>query len=100
MITVTISGDRREGNYSESWVTEQVVRPRADRQNPWVTVEIRTPSVNMTLATPGCGGPGGYRRPNDSERRIFDLWARSGMDSVNFSPANLMSFLSRASGFL
>lgn len=95
MITVTIGSSQRSGNdISESWITEQIVRRRSDGQAVCVRVDLRTPLVNMTLATPGCANSGGGgRKPTATEQRIFDLWEKLHLNAPGFSPGNVIAFL-------
>ena len=102
MVTIDICGLRRPAEQAtDGGVRDQLHRRRADCQDPWVIVEIRTGTANMTLATPNCPmAGGGGRRPNDIERRIFELWDRCGMGRPGFGPSDLMSFLSRILGYM
>jgi hypothetical protein len=101
MITVIIGHSRFAlEDLSEGWLTEQIVRRRRDGQSVCVRVEIQTPRANMTLATPGCAGPGGGRLPTAVESRIFDLWDQLKLNTAAFSPGNLIAFLKRATDYL
>ena len=95
MITIRIGNDeRRYEELSEQWITQQINRRREDNVPPCVIVSINQPGLNMTLSTPGCASAGGGGRvPNDQERRIFDLWARLGLDGFNFTGGNVVAFI-------
>ena len=101
MITITIgSSSRQLEDASEGWITEQIVQRRDDRTSVCVRVEIHTSAINMVLATPGCGGGGGGRRPTATEQRIFDLWAHYRLNTADYSPGNVIAFLKRVTGYL
>ncbi len=98
MITVQIgSSSRKEKdprNIDESWITQQIVRRKADGQRVCVRITVDCEKVNVILATADCGGGGGGGRPpNQLEECIFDLWDRSGMRRADFAPGNLIAFL-------
>lgn len=98
MITIRIGNDeRRCEDVSAQWITQQINRRRDDNVPACVTVVIHQPPLNMTLRTPGCAatglGGGGGRAPNDQERKIFDLWARLGLNDLNFSGGNVVAFI-------
>lgn len=96
MIKIQIGSDeRRYEDASEQWITQQLRRRREDNVSTCVTVTINEPPLNMTLQTPGCsaGHGGGGRAPNDQERRIFDLWARLGLNEPNFTGGNIIAFV-------
>lgn len=101
MITVVIGQSRLAlADISEGWLTEQIVRRRKDSQGVCVRVEIQSARANMTLATPGCTGAGGGRPPTATESRIFDLWDQLKLNTLTFSPGNLIAFLKRVGDYL
>jgi len=95
VITVRIGGAERPLSEAiESWVTEQVGRRRNDGVADCVQVRIEMGSVNMVLSTPACAGTGGGGRPpNDTERRIFDLWTGMHLNEPRFASSNVVAFL-------
>lgn len=101
MINVVIGNSRIAlADLSEGWLTEQIVRRRKDGLHVCVRVEIQSSRANMTLATPGCSGPGGGRLPNAVESRIFDLWDQLKLNTAAFTPGNLIAFLKRVTDYL
>ena len=95
MVSIRIGEETRSiADASESWIAQQVNRRRADGQNVCVEVSINTLGLNIRLATPGCmAGVGGGRPPTANERAVFELWAKRGLDSSNFTGGNLIAFL-------
>jgi hypothetical protein len=80
-------------SFDESWVTQQIIRRPKEGENACVQVHIETTGVNVSVATPGCGGGGGGRPPSSREREIIEEWQSRGLNSADFSPGNLVSFL-------
>jgi hypothetical protein len=102
MITVTIGSSRRSiDDVSESWIADQIARRKADGQTVCVRVEIQTPLVNVTLATPGCAGSGGGgRMPTAAEQRVFELWDKLHLKSSGFAPGNVIAFLKQVARYI
>jgi len=102
MITIWI-GDvqRNASDATEDWITQQIVRRRRNGENVCVRVGIDSTRANLSLTTPGCPcGMGVGRQANDTERRIMDLWRSLKLDTLTFSPGNVIAFLKRADGYL
>jgi hypothetical protein len=101
MIYITIGEEkRRYDNATEQWITQQVNGRRRDNIPVCVQVNVNFGDLlNMVLRTPGCERvPSAHpvvatRRPNDQEARIFDLWARMGLNVLNFAPGQLIAFI-------
>ncbi len=102
-IKVRIGDQERDFSaVTESWISEQLRRRRQDGQTVCLRVLINTGSLNLNLSTPGCGGGGGGggRPPSDREQGIFELWSKRGLNSSDFSPGNVNSFLQQLSRLL
>lgn len=95
MIKIRI--DNREENLekiSAQWINQQINRRRTDGLNPCVQIKIDEPGMKMSPSTPTCAKiPGGGRPPNDTERYVFDLWEKLGLNKDNFSSGNIIAFL-------
>lgn len=101
MITVRIGEDTRAlSDASESWINEQLSRRHRDGQNVCVEVAINTSGLNIRLATPGCGGGGGGRLPNQNERGVLDLWSRHRLNTASFTGGELIAFLKQLARML
>ena len=96
MITVCVDGiEKAINDVSESWLIEQILRRRADNVSVCIRVRICIGDINATLATSGCPGRGGGRRPNPHEQRILNLWAKHNLSDDNFAPRQLVAFLNQ-----
>ena len=94
MITVCLDGVEQALNkHSDSWLIDQIKRRRADNKPICIRVHIRSPEINATLATSGCPGGKGGRRPKHHEQPIWDLWLAHNLSDDNFSPRQLVTFL-------
>lgn len=96
MITVNIAGESRvyPDQASESWINEQIGRRRRDNPNVCVQVVVKTSGLDLSLATPGCGGgSGGGRQANANEQRVIELWRERGLTASGFTSGNLVAFL-------
>lgn len=98
MITVKIAGLERQwgslDDIDEAWLAEQLTRRRAAGERPCVIVRVTTSSANVALSTPNCPTTGrGWRRPNEDERRILDLWSKRGLNEPEFVVGGLVAFL-------
>lgn len=99
MIDVKVGGSERQanrpGDVEESWVTQHLI-PRQVRGSVCVIVRIDAPAVNLELATPSCApGGGGTRGLRDDEQRIVDLWQECRLNTNDFAPGNVITFLKR-----
>jgi hypothetical protein len=83
MISVSIGGmSVALDKAGEGWITQMLTEARKGGSTPCVRVTIDVSGAKVGLATPGRGGGGGSRLPNDLERRILDAWNRRGLGSV------------------
>lgn len=79
---------------SVSWLHQQVEGRRRAGEPICVVISAHTDSVNITLATPGCGsGPGGNRPPTRTESEVFARWRELVLDKGDFTAGNLWAFL-------
>jgi hypothetical protein len=101
MITIIVKIGSKERQWEsfrdieESWITEQLHRSRQSGQSVCVVVRLQSPDINLSLATPTCGGGGGGRRPNAQEQRIIGLWHDRGLSSSSLAPGQVIAFLSQ-----
>lgn len=94
MITIKIGESERPlADAEPSWVNQQINRRREDGVSVCVRVTIRTQTLNIVLATPGCAGGGGGRPPTRDEQAILDLWQERGLSRPEFTGGNLIAFL-------
>lgn len=101
MIRVRIGNEERPwDDASPSWVAQQIERRRRDGIAVCVVVQIKTADLNMQLATPECAvGAGRGRPPNASERAVFGLWEKYGLNEAGFAPGNVVAFLTQLKQF-
>lgn len=82
---------------SEQWIQQHVGQRKDDGQNVCVIIQLNTGSINMTLATSGCGkSGGGGRRPNEKEAQIFALWNQLHLTDAHWTAGNLTAFVKQA----
>lgn len=95
MIRIRIGDQERDyDSADENWINQQINRRRADGLQVCVRVTIHVGDMDMILSTPTCGtSAGDGRRARPSEREVFDLWNRRGLDSADFSGGNLVAFM-------
>lgn len=92
------TSERYLDDADEIWINEQINCRRQDKQLTCVRVFIKDSFVNMVLSTSDCSGSeGGSRLPNSKEKRVFDLWNRSGLNRSEFYAGNLIAFLKQVS---
>lgn len=99
MVTVTINSETKNWpeDASEMWITQRINRIRRDGVHVCVQVSISTSGVNVGLTTPGCGGAGGGRQPNQKEEEVIALWKALGLSDTTFAAGNVVAFLKRFS---
>jgi hypothetical protein len=80
---------------SDMWISQMVAESQKHGGDLCIRISVSLPSVNLSLATPGCGGQGGggTRRPNAAEQQIFDAWRRRGLDQGRVTSGELRAFL-------
>ena len=79
---------------SEGWINQMIVEARKRGASLCIQVGINIPGIQVSLATPGCGGfGGGGRQANGAEQRIIDAWNRRGLSSGDITPGALRAFL-------
>jgi len=93
-IEVRIGGDTQSlDTLSERWIVDQIGKRGS---SACVTVSIQTINLNLILRTPTCdSGAGGGRPPTPLESEIFHLWNLHKLNTVNFSPGDLIAFLTQ-----
>jgi hypothetical protein len=103
MISVKVGNDEKPlEDASPGWITQQIERRRRDGISVCVVVSIRTSELNTRLATPECAGNGGGggRPPNASERVVWDLWQKHGLNQAGFAPGGVAAFLAQVKHLL
>ena len=104
MSTIKIGNEERLLEDADpQWVNQQINNRKSAGESVCVRITIREGDLNLNLATPNCsssGGGGGGRAPTTDERRIFDLWARRGLDEQDFSGGNVVSFIKQLQNLL
>ena len=97
MITITIGQDVRQlsspSDIEESWINQQINRRRASGQSVCTRVRIQEAGLDLSLATPGCGGSGGGRPPTHEEQRIIELWRERHLTQSEYTGGDLIAFL-------
>lgn len=101
MVTIRIGTDSRSlEDADESWLAQQVDRRHAEGQPVCIDVAIRTPTMDIRLATPACGTGGGGRPPRPEEAEVLELWTKAKLTSDDFSGGNLVEFVKRLRRYL
>lgn len=97
MSTVKIGSDERPIQDADpQWINQQINRRRDDGVDVCVVVRVTEPGVNLTLATPSCGGGGGGgRQANDKESAVLNLWRERGLNQSDFNGGSLVAFLAQ-----
>jgi len=95
MSTIRIgTAERRLGEATDHWVENEVKSQRKHNPNLCVMLTLHCNSINMTLSTPGCAGPGGGGRPpNAKERELFDEWNQRGLQMPDWQLHALVRFV-------
>ena len=95
MITVRINDDQKPVGDAdfERWVARQIEGRRHDGVAICVSVEVQEDMAHVVLRSAGCSCGVGGRPPNPKEAKLFELWKRRGMESPNFTPGDLISFV-------
>jgi hypothetical protein len=99
MNTISIGNESRSLEQADpEWITQQIQRRRQDAASVCVRIQINSPDLNISFATPSCAssGRGGGRPPNAREREVLDLWAKHGLNDQQFSPGSVVAFVKQA----
>ena len=102
MITIKIGSDEQDyRDYDKNWIAQMINRRKKDGQDSiCIQVIIKENDFDMILSSGGCSKIGGGRKPNRHEAEIFALWEKKKLNTVDFSPGNLISFLNQLSHYL
>jgi len=96
MIFIKIGDEERDfTSSSEPWITQKINSRRRDGVPVCAQVRIVHGDASMVLQTPGCSasrGGGGWN-PNQVQQRIYEMWMQSRLNSIDFAPGQLISFL-------
>ena len=87
--------DRDLDSADDDWIREHVEDLRSRGTPVCVEVTLHSGSVNMILATPGCGPASGGHEANRQEKKILELWKKKGLDDDNFNVRELIDFVER-----
>ncbi len=97
-ILVRIAGVERTLETADAqWVHQTI---HAANDPVCMQVRIEMPGIQLHLATPGCSGGGGGRRPNPEEQEVIDLWNHFGLSESGTNPEKLWPFLQRLRNYL
>lgn len=99
MITISIGNATRGIETADAhWIIQQIQDRRKDGVSVCVIVRVRQGDLDLTLATIGCSGSGGGRRPlTHGEKGVVDLWMSRGLSEPDFAPGNMVAFLRQLS---
>jgi hypothetical protein len=76
------------------WITQQINRRRHEGVAVCVRVQVNTPDLAISFATPACASTGvGGRAPTAREQGILDLWIKHGLNERGFSPGSVVAFV-------
>lgn len=78
------------------WITQQIVNRRKNGLEVCVLVSISGLDVDVTFATPACGGGGRGKPLRPREQELLDLWVRHRLNEVDFSPGSVVAFVREA----
>lgn len=87
--------DRNFDGANPDWIRKHVEDLRRRGEGACVEISLQFGSVDMTLATPACGGSRGTREANRQEQKILDLWNRMELNQDDFDVRELIDFVER-----
>lgn len=96
MSKVIIGNSERELEKADpQWINEQINRRREAGENVCVRVTIKKNGINLTFATPSCGGRGGGDNPqfNTQENECISLWNKFNLNTDDFASGKLVAFI-------
>lgn len=103
MSSIKIGADERPLAAADPhWITQEIVQRRNNGLVVCVVVVIKTPDLDLRLATPSCGsgGGGGGRLPTNRESALIDLWRKHRLDQPDFSPGSVVAFVAQVRQYL
>ena|ERR1043166_9196071 len=96
-ITIGTAPPREFRDATGGWIHDQVAALLSRGLSVCVRVQIKTDSVNVAFATPGCGPTqSADREPNPEEQKLVDLWRRRGLNNADFEIGQLVAFIDEA----
>ena len=100
MVRINIDGqDKALDQVTPSWIKDQIERRRASGAPVCVLVTLKSADAEVVFQSGGCPhGLGGSRLPNPKEKHLLELWARLGLNQVNFQIDRLIRFLGDIKG--
>jgi hypothetical protein len=88
--------DRDLDGADPNWIQQHVDDLRRRRVGVCVEITLRSGSVNMILATPGCGPTSADRsEPNRQEAKVLELWRKKRLNRDDFDVRDLIDFVER-----
>ena len=94
MISITIGGMSVPADQaSDAWIAQMLAEQQKRQVPACVRVSVQAPGVQVSLATPACGGSGGGRQANEREQPIIAAWLRSGLQEGRVTPHEIRAFL-------
>lgn len=100
MVSLRINGASVSPD-DESTVVQQVNGRRDEGVRVCVQLTVAEGDLNVALSSSQCGGSGGGGRPpRPSEKRVFELWDKLGLNDESFTGGQLVAFLKQLSKLL
>jgi hypothetical protein len=95
MSTIVIGTETRPLEQADpEWINQQINRRRHEGVAVCVRVQVNTPDLAISFATPACASSGGSSRPPTArEQGILDLWIKHGLNERNFSSGGVVAFV-------
>jgi|SRR5436309_2762667 hypothetical protein len=95
MVTISIGSSNAVPlqEASDGWIAQQVNRRREQEESVCVRIVFKEPDIDVTFATPECGGGGSLGRTlTAKEQRILELWRKHHLDAPGFTGGNVVAF--------
>ncbi|HKZ10088.1 MAG TPA: hypothetical protein VJL61_05195 [Rhodanobacteraceae bacterium] len=93
------SQERSLNDAGPHWIEQRINGLRRDGEAVTVVVRIQVGDGDLCFVAPPSGG-GAPRQYSTAQRAIIALWSKCGMNTVRFSPGDLISFLKQLPHYL